>query len=238
MEQSPASRILIYGIFFSLLVIMAFAFFALTGGSLRPAGTFGSKLVDVLYEPAAPEGGRHVAVVPNQGRDPRQLGQSAYDTLREPAVPETPAEVQYFEAIQKAKFQEERQAARLRPRDELFQFMETPLGKDFRAVSELARRGRTREARDYLSKLLPALSDQPAAVQAFALKMALLIMKKEKDPAGMEDAIRKFVSLARDRIASDRAKLSRAERASVPDALRELDDLTGQLDRLRGGARR
>lgn len=232
MDHSPASRILIYGIFFSLLVIMAFAFFALTGGSLKSHGTLGNRsLADVLYEPAPPEGGRHVSAVPNAARDPRQLPPNAYDTLREPAVPETPAEVQYFEAIQKARFQEERQVERLKGRDEVLAFIETPLGKDFRAVSELARRGRTREARDYLSKLLPALSDAPPQVQTYALKMALLIFKKEKDAAGMADALRKYLGLTKERIANDRAKLSKAERASMPEALKELDDLVGQLDK-------
>lgn len=232
MDHSPASRILIYGIFFSLLVIMAFAFFALTGGSLKPSGqSWGTKIVDVLYEAAPPEGGRHVSAVPNSARDPRSLPPNAYDTLREPAVPETPAEVQYFEAIQKAKLQEERQVARLKPRDEIMAFIETPLGKDFRAVSELARRGRTREARDYLSKLLPALADAPPQVQSYALKMALLIYKKEKDTAGMADALRRYLESSKERIGNDRAKLSKAERASLPDALRELDDLISQLDK-------
>ena len=234
MEHSPASRLLIYGIFFSLLVIMAFAFFALTGGSLRPSGNFGVKLVDVLYEATPPEGGRRVAAV-SAARDPRTLPP---DTLREPAVPETPAEVQYFEAIQKAKFQEERQAARLRPRDEVLHFLETPLGKDFRAVAELARRGRTREAREYLSKLLPAMGDVEPAIQQYALKMALAIYKKEKDNAGAADAIRRYIDISRARLANDRAKLSPAERASAADALRELDDLTAQINKAQSGEKR
>lgn len=236
MEHSPASRILIYGIFFSLLVIMAFAFFALTGGSLKPSGTFGVKMVDVLYDAAPPEGGRRVAPTLNPVADPRTL--PPLDTLREPAVPETPAEAQYFEAIQKARFQEERQATRLRPRDEVLHFLESPLGRDFRAVSELARRGRTKEAREYLPKLLPALAELAPEVQAHALKMALLIFKKEKDAVGMESALRKYLELARARIGSDRSKLSKAERASMPDALRELDDLMSKLEKIRGGASR
>jgi hypothetical protein len=231
-QQSPASRILIYGIFFSLLVIMAFAFFALTGGTLKPGGTFSMSLSDVVYEPVAPDGGRRAAPVRQSDDEPRRPA----DDLREPTIPETPAEEQYYAAVQKAQLQEQSQAERLKSRDNILRFLESPLGKDLRAVSELARRGRTREAKDYLPKVLKALEDQNAdpAVQAFALKLAVLVFRQEKDQEQTAAALKKYMELLKNRLMDERAKVSNREKESMPDALKDLDDLLKKVEG-RGG---
>lgn len=233
MEQSPASRILIYGIFFSLLVIMAFAFFALTGGTLKPGGTFSMSVTDVMYDPAPPEGGRRPVAAPPGDDAPRRPA----DDLREPTVPETPAEEQYFAAIQKAQLQEQSQAERLRPRDNILRFLESPLGKDLRAVSELARRGRTREAREYLPRVLKALEDQNAdpAVQSFALKLAVLVFRQEKDEAQMQAALKRALELAKNRYVTE-TRLSGREKDSMEESLRELNKLLNSIES-RGGKR-
>jgi hypothetical protein len=238
-DPSPTSRLLIYGIFFSLLVIMAFAFFALTGGSIRPGGMFAMSLSDVLYEPAAPEsGGRAGTPAPPYDARKRQLPSwesRRVETHREPSVPETPAEAQYYAAVQKSKDQEERQAARLKSRDDLLQFLETPLGRDFRAIAELARRGRTAEAHQHVKKVLEALADADPAIQRYGLAIAIHLYKQERDAPGLADMLRRYLEMLRSRLVGER-DLSARERDSSPESLRKLEDLIAEVERFRRGA--
>jgi len=202
LEQTPTSRLLIYGTLFFLLISMAFAFFALTGGILRPVGANAS-LYEVIYEPVPPEGGGRPAAA-KAGEDHMRKPLPAPQSNREPSIPETKAEEQYYSAIQKADDQEQRQAQRIKPREDLLRFLETPLGRDFRAVAELARRGKTKEAREYIQRVLEAMRDADPHLQAYALKLAIHIYKIEKDTNGLASATKRYLELSRDRISSNK----------------------------------
>ncbi|MBI4862597.1 MAG: hypothetical protein HY815_20410 [Candidatus Riflebacteria bacterium] len=234
MEGSPAKRLLIYGSFFFVLICMAFGFFAMTGGSIKPGGTFGVRITDVMYEVAAPAAGIRPAAAPGAPERPfRELPTG--DSHREPSVPETLAEEHYYSAIRKANDLETRQAERLKSREEVLRFNDTPLGKDLRAVAELARRGRTVEAGQYIPKVLEAMTDVDARVQTFALKLAMNIHKQLKDHAAVTAALKRY-------LASVRAHLSTSKSAGMEDkdfskSLSEVETLISQVERAGGGGR-
>lgn len=235
--MDPTRRLLTIMVTLTMLLAIGVAMFSLTGGTLRPGGTFGMKISDVLYDPPPvpqapgpppPTGAAAMRLGENRGQGP------AAPTGREPGVPETPAEEQYYAAIRKADEQERRQAERLKERDELVGFLQTPLGRDLVAVAELGRRGRTREAREYAGPLLEALGDKSLRVQVFALKLALHLYKAEKDAAGASKALKKYLELIKRRLVEARDATAR-EKKTTPESLAEIESLLAEVAKL-GGA--
>jgi hypothetical protein len=230
--ESPASRLLIYGTLFTILIAMAFGFFAMTGGGVRSiSGHFGMGLSEVLYEPPKPPAGSVAAgavVVPTAPvRRVLDMPRVTPETFREQSVPETKAEEQYYSAIQKLHELEGRQAQRLKGRDEILRFLETPLGRDLRAIAELARRGRTREAGESVQKVIGAMGELSPRIQTYALKLAIQIYKTEKDQAGLSWALKRYLELTRDSIVGSRDdqdsdRDSAGSRAEVEELVRRV----------------
>lgn len=218
----------------TMLLVVGVAMFSLTGGSIRPGGTFGLKFSDVDYEPPpVPPAPSRSGGGPFSSGTAEVRGSNPEASGREPGVPDTPAEEQYFAAIRKADDQDRRQAERLKERDDLASFMQTPLGRDLVAVTELARRGRTKEAREYAKPLIDALADQPLRVQLFALKLALNLYKVEKDATGVSRALKKYLEILKKRLSEARDATER-EKKTAPESLAELETLLAEVARLEG----
>lgn len=219
-DPSSANRLIGIAFFFITILVFAFAFFSMTGG-FRNIGLPGASVEfdeSFLEEgPARPLGARP--------KPPRKAPKIR--TPREPFIPTTGREKAYWAAREKAERLSERSSRKRRGLEALQSFHDTPLGRDLSATFELARRGRYSEAKNYLERLLPLLTDKPIRVQRWALKAAINVYLRDMDRAGLKEILLRYLEVTREAIRREEA--SEREKDTARDTLEELREFESEL---------
>jgi hypothetical protein len=219
-DVSSANRVIAIGVFFGTAVVLAFAFFQVTGGfrEIRLPGAslrYADDMVGPVRQPPRPP-------APAIKRAPD------FSSPSEPFRPSTFAEKAYYSAIEKAD-QVDARSERLRAaHDELSAFLTGELGKEFVSAMELAKSGRFADARPALGKLIEGLIDQSSRVQIYVLKAAIQVFQQAKDAAGLKALLQRYLTLLSDELS--RVDLDARQKATASETLDQVNEAMRELE--------
>ncbi|MBI4870975.1 MAG: hypothetical protein HY814_05355 [Candidatus Riflebacteria bacterium] len=220
MDVSSANRVIAISVFFGTAVVLAFAFFQVTGGfrEIRLPGAslrYADDMVTPVRQPPR-------TVAPSIKRAPD------FSNPVEPFRPSTVAEKAYFSALEKADRIDERSERLRAAHDELAAFLASDLGKEFVSAMELARSGRSDEGRPALSKLIEGMTDQSSRVQIYVLKAAIQVFQQAKDAPGLKALLQRYLTLLSDELS--RVDLDARQKATASETLDQVNEAMRELE--------
>jgi len=228
MDHSPTARLIALTSVFTLMMVVTFVTFSYTGTGLKSSPLFSRSYEDVTYEIPA-----EVKAALTEPDAPRETLPQWPRTNRPVGVPETAAEEAYYAAVLKQDSRSQRTRERLKPKEDVHEFLETPEGRELKMISAIAKRGRGQEAYLRLKALLDHLDDKVVEVRLFVLKFAVRMFKLQNDSSGLEVVVRRYLEEIRSQIADfESGETARGSRrgADTAESLHKVDDLLQSLE--------
>lgn len=222
MDSGSANRLVAIGIFFSTVVVFAFAFFQLTGG-FRQIGLPGSSLrfADDVTAPVPPP-----PLKPDEPivRRAPEVG----SPLSEPFRPSSAAEKAYFSAVEKLEEREARIQEKRQVREQVTEFLQSERGQALTAALEMARGGKLAEAKQAFDKLIQDLTDLDTRTRVYVLKSAIQVYQQSKDTAGLKGLLARYLDILTEELS--RADLAPRQKATASELLDKIEEARRQVE--------
>jgi hypothetical protein len=194
MSDNPNRQITIFfiAVLMIILFFMTFAFFFLgqTSGhiSLPGLGTDLNRFDDPV-DPVEPSASRKLPVKSSQSSSLPPMNRGQY-------IPKTEAERAYFTAARKVATMKKRGLSSRQRHNVIDDFFKSPLGQNLKATFELARRGQSASAKQFLNRILGDLVEMDPMIQQYVLQTAISIYAHDKDKDGLSSILSKYLTFA------------------------------------------
>ena len=108
-------------------------------------------------------------------------------------IPQTLAEKAYFSADTKIRTMKQRSAAKRQSQTVISEFFKSPLGQNLKATFELAKRGQTQSAKQFISRILEDLVEMDPLIQRYVLQSAISVYAHDNDKKGLSSMLTKYL---------------------------------------------
>ncbi len=228
MNSSSANRLVAVILFFTTVVVFAFAFFTLTGG-FRKIGLPGSSYhydddatfrVESKPEPLAP---------------PKPLVRRAPVPRDEPFRPVTEAEKAVRTAHRKLEDKETLMAIRRHERQLLKDFLSSDVGEQFVTAQKLAEQGQFDDAKSLMNSILQQMDALDIRIRLQLVKSAIFIYQRSKDRSGLQEILATYLELIEEDLSNPH--MDKRTKASANELLDEVQERMSEVRSTGGGSR-